>query len=200
MLQPNCKTKTADPSKLMDHALRFHHTVRFMRSKSTDATWVGVLALPAMVLSAFTSELFLKALVCLDTGSIPQGHHLDRLFRMLALDTRKAIKAGWDAYTPSQENTYRALEAELGRPIPRDLGSALRAGSRSFIELRYMYEGTPKSEFHILDLPEILHRVIIARRARIGRDGTRSRQRSRTFPTVDWASSECRTLPMCTLA
>jgi hypothetical protein len=61
----------------MDHALRFHHTVDFLRRRSADETWIGVLSVPTMVLSAFTSELFLKALIGLDTGRIPnKGHDL----------------------------------------------------------------------------------------------------------------------------
>jgi hypothetical protein len=148
----------------MDHALRFHHTVRFLRGKSVDATWVAVLSVPAMVLSAFTSELFLKTLVCLDTGRMVEGHDLEKLYRLLKTETKKAIREGWDAYIPSQEKTLKAIEAQIGRTIPRDLESSLRSGSRSFIDLRYMHEGTPSSEFYILDLPNILHAVIISKR------------------------------------
>src|SRR5690349_16628975 len=55
-------------------------------------------SLPACTLSSFACELFLKCLLCIETGDAPNGHHLRKLFDMLSESTRHRLEKLWDEY------------------------------------------------------------------------------------------------------
>jgi hypothetical protein len=58
---------------------------------------VATLAEPLAVLSALTTELFLKCLICIETGDTPRGHDLKELFDQLSVATRTRIQDLWDS-------------------------------------------------------------------------------------------------------
>jgi len=120
---------------------------------------------PVMVLSAFTTELFLKCLICLETTKTPQGHHLFELFEQLTPETQAKITHLWDTHVvPFRDPEWSFIEAQPGvRKMNRDLPGALNASSRAFEKIRYGYEpkNRENSDFNIVDLPRALRHVIL---------------------------------------
>jgi hypothetical protein len=121
---------------------------------------------PVMVLSAFTTELFLKCLICLETTLTPQGHHLFELFQQLRPETQDKIIQLWEMHVvPIRDPEWALIEKSRSfssGKFKRDLPGALSDSSRAFEEIRYAYEpGNRKGIFNIIDLPRLLHRVIL---------------------------------------
>lgn len=99
------------------------------------------LAEPIIVLGALTTELFLKCLICIETGNTPHGHDLRKLFDKLSAATRTHIENLWDnGIAMSRSEEWDDLE-RIGLKMPRDLPSALANGSDTFERIRYSYEG-----------------------------------------------------------
>jgi hypothetical protein len=119
-----------------------------------------------MVLSAFTTELFLKCLICLENGLTPQGHHLFELFEQLRTATQAKIIHLWDTQVvPHRDPEWTFIENSrygTAKKFKRDLPGALSESSRAFEQIRYTYEPNSKNAyFNIGDLPRVLHRVIL---------------------------------------
>jgi hypothetical protein len=122
----------------------------------------------ATVLSAFNCELFFKCLICIETGLVPPGHHLDELFEQLSLETRARIEHIWKSeIVPMRDPMWTKIEEEFGdgETLKRDLPSAIRAGRRAFEKMRYGYEPDSKdTQFYISDLPRLLYYVILEKK------------------------------------
>jgi hypothetical protein len=118
-----------------------------------------------MVLSAFTSELYLKCLLCVETGFVPNDHKLSKLFKGLLPATRRRLEDLWDAdiRRPERQKVLDFIRSmPQGAKLQLDLVYALNIGADSFIELRYFYE--KESAFFILgDFPNLLRAVILER-------------------------------------
>jgi hypothetical protein len=157
--------KNIDSAKLFLHAAGFYKAEQILSNIDIDKNpQIGADIGPAaMVISALNSELFLKCLICIETELVPQGHHLFSLFGQLSAPTRARIEELWDhEVVPLRDLRWKQIEAALGRPIKRDLASALEGGSTAFEKIRYSYEGNNDDvEFYISDLPQILGRVIL---------------------------------------
>lgn len=154
-----------DPLQIFLQANEFHVAEDALGKLSTSANvqWARQLMQPNMVLSALTTELFLKCLVCLETKLTPQGHHLSELFKQLSPETIRQITHLWDTQiVPAREALWNAIENDPSRQkIRRDLPGALLAANRAFEKIRYSYEPGSGGTFYIGDLPRILHRVIL---------------------------------------
>jgi hypothetical protein len=155
-----------DPRKLFVHACRFHesdHRLRNSISNKDNPNEVDLIAQPAMVLSAFASELYLKCLICIETGEAPRGHDLKGLFLRLGPLTRKRIEDLWDEdrrrpHNQKQLNFIRGLPE--GDRLQPDLLFIIGTSAKAFEELRYIYE-TEFPRFLLGEFPNILHRVIL---------------------------------------
>ena len=55
------------------------------------ASEMATIGYPQIVLSALATELYLKCLICMETGKAPRGHHLKQLFDRLSPETRRRI-------------------------------------------------------------------------------------------------------------
>jgi hypothetical protein len=132
---------------------------------SADPQLAGETTQAMIVISALASELFLKCIVCVETGLTPQGHYLDYLFSRLSPKTQARIQHIWDTdLVPFREPMWKRIEATFGNgeTLKRDLPSALAAASRAFEKTRYSYEGdSSDTQFYISDLPRLLGRVIL---------------------------------------
>jgi hypothetical protein len=117
---------------------------------------------PLIVLDALTSELFLKCLICIETGGTPHGHDLKKLFDQLSEATRTSIQSFWDSEIATlRRKKWDDLE-RFGLRLPRDLPSALAKGTNAFERYRYSYEGnTEDLHYYLEDLPPLLERVIL---------------------------------------
>jgi hypothetical protein len=149
------------------HALGFHVAETALGNLTTtpNTQLAAQVVEPTMVLSAFTTELFLKCLICLEMKLTPQGHHLFELFEQLKPETQSKIIHLWDTHIlPVRGPEWTFIENnQPGTKITRDLPGSLKASSLAFENIRYNYEpGTrEKSNFNVVDLPRILHRVIL---------------------------------------
>lgn len=161
-----------DARKIFSHAFAFQRAYETLRDSLTtkdrkvpDPQEVGILIHPALVMSAFASELYLKTLICIETGSSSRGHNLERLFNKLRVATRHEIDGLWDTdiRSPLKSSVIRKLQAtDRGKNIRFDLRYALKAGADDFEFMRYFYE---KENMHFLlaDFPDILRRAILKR-------------------------------------
>ena len=129
---------------------------------------MGQIGNAAVVTSAMASELFLKCLICLETGKAPRGHYLKELFDRLTPETRRWICMIWDAeVVPIRAELWDQIEGHQGRGkiVPRDLSTALSMANKTFEKVRYAYEDELEGVAYMLsDLPTILKRVILAMR------------------------------------
>jgi len=169
-----------DPLHIFLHGLGFHVAENALGKHvgGPNVQLAAQLAEPVMVLSAFTTELFLKCLICLETTKTPQGHHLFELFEQLSPATQAKIVHLWDTHiVPVRDPEWTFIESQpgIGRKIHRDLPGALAASSRAFEKIRYGYEpkNRENSDFNVSDMPRILHRLILEMKpewANLGRD------------------------------
>lgn len=126
---------------------------------------IGLVSQSALALSAFTSELYLKCLLCVETGNAPATHNLKNLFDALQLLTKREFDDLWDGDIRRPENQLviahlRTLPA--GKTLRLDLRYALDVGANSFMDLRYFYE-TERAYFLLTDFPNLLRKVILKR-------------------------------------
>ena len=159
-----------DPLKIFMNAERFRQADLLLRSFNDQQIAVTV-ASPALILSAFASELYLKCIVCIETGELAHGHHLKNLYRRIEPSTRHSIEEKWDEYnsSPVRRRLYKALASINGRPIPVDLDWTLSEGSGPFTSLRYLHEVDDlKTKFLLGDFPNILREVIVQKRPQWG--------------------------------
>lgn len=143
------------------HARRFRAGYEFIlqRNEYSQMSEMGPVVL---TLSAFSSELYLKALLCLETGRFWPGHNLKNLFRNLSSASRNRIEKVWDAHFQSMLPKYRAISRLNGLPVPSgNLIDALNHGAQAFEAFRYAFEGD-LPDFFIADLPQIMDEVISA--------------------------------------
>jgi HEPN domain-containing protein len=150
-----------DPYAMFRHAERFMEAELYLRQAKDDASWRTVLV-PAVVLSAFSSELFLKSLIGLEGVPGENIHELDRLFAKLNQERQQRLIQLWIAHRPSMILHWLEFERLHGVKLPRDLPSALALCGRSFERWRYAYE--PRAEdaaFYLAGLPGILRTAIL---------------------------------------
>jgi hypothetical protein len=162
------KTRSAgpDPFKIFMNAERFRQADLLLRSVQDERLAVAI-ASPALILSAFASEIYLKCIICIETAESAHGHHLKNLFRRISPSVRGAIEQRWEVYvsSPLRQRMYAALASVNGSPVPTDLDWTLSEGSSAFTSLRYMHESDElKTKFLLGDLPNILRDVIIGMR------------------------------------
>ena len=105
-------------------------------------------AFPAIIMSALSSELYLKCLKLIeDANWIPtQEHSLAKLKSNLLLATQKRINARW-------------LELHGS-----DLTPYLRESAEMFLRFRYFYEWESldaQSALRLLDLPPVLEYIVL---------------------------------------
>ena len=167
---PRPPLENIDPLHIYMNALGFHVSEDILGrlTLGPDMQLASQVTQPNIVLSAFTSELFFKCLICIETKLTPQGHHLDDLFEQLNEATKREIIHLWETkIVPLRDPQWKVIEADLskGSKFCRDLPGALEAGRRTFERMRYHYE--PASQigvFNLGDLPRILRRVILQKK------------------------------------
>jgi HEPN domain-containing protein len=161
-----------DARKIFAHAFAFQRAYETLRDsllpiagKPLDPQNIGLLIHPTLVLSAFASELYLKTLICIETGDTPRGHNLEDLFMAWRVETRHDIDGLWDTdiRSPLKKVSLEQLRAtEKGKDVRNDLRYALKIGARDFEAMRYFYE-KEDSHFLLADFPYILRLAILKR-------------------------------------
>ena len=122
----------------------------------------------------------LKCLICIEGGEVPRDHNLERLFDKLSQPLKDQIEAKWtNEVVPLRTSEWDKNDAVFDKKMNRDLRSALIGASDAFQELRYVYEGMPKTVFNASDLPTLLAQVIFG----IKPDWVGLRRKNQTLPT-----------------
>ena len=117
---------------------------------------------PQIVNSSFSSELYLKCLILLDTGDAPHGHDLAKLFDQLSDETKNAIETKWNTETAKQTATLDEIDRRAGAPVTaRTLQDALTREGKAFENWRYAHEPGPLCNFSLTNLPAILRSHIL---------------------------------------
>jgi hypothetical protein len=143
-------------------ALRSHLPVRLRPDHFENIHAAMTLNEPLIVLDALTSELFLKCLICIETGSTPRGHDLKKLFDQLSEATRTRIQSYWESEVATRRREEWDKFERFGLKIARDLPSALAKGTNAFERYRYSYEeNTQDLHYYLEDLPALLERLIL---------------------------------------
>jgi hypothetical protein len=156
--------QSVDPRGIFEQANAFYQALAILCNVEPQNVQLAVtIGEPVMVVGAFTIELFLKCLVCIETGKAPFGHNLRELFDQLSGSTRGRILRTWDNDILIQRKAeWNRIEAAMGQKIFRDLPDALTAASRSFERIRYSYEGnTADLQYFLHDLPQLLRQVVV---------------------------------------
>lgn len=153
---------TLDPISIFMQGERFMQADEHLRSMQ-DPYLMMVVGPPALVLSAFASELFMKCIIYLETGKLERGHHLKNLFHRLSPDSRALIERLWAEYAPTQDAFWDAVENQTGMKAARDLLGCLAEGNQAFEQIRYSYEDqSNRSRFRLADLPRMLREAVLA--------------------------------------
>ena len=85
--------KKADSQEIFNHACRFLASDQFFRRIGKPGSGLEMtIAPPAMVLSAFAAELFLKCLLVLQGAGVPTTHRLDTLFKRVSHKRQRRIQ------------------------------------------------------------------------------------------------------------
>jgi HEPN domain-containing protein len=153
----------ADPIKTFIQAERFFRADIYLR-KNDDYNHMNAIAIPSMVMSAFASELFLKALLTLENGWSPPGHNLKVLFSNVNNKTKMVITDLWDEQrqTPNEVLLRKFTEEHSSTKIPSTLDEAIAVSALAFEKLRYVYEeGMEIQQFFLSNFPIVLRRAII---------------------------------------
>jgi hypothetical protein len=160
------KTKY-DPFKIFEHASHFHESDHRLRNTVPHdrPDQIPLIAQPAMVMSVFASELYLKSLLCAETGDAPNTHNLKKLFDALQPSTCRRLEDAWDAdiRRPERQKVIDHIRTlPRGSTLKLDLPYLLNIGANAFVELRYFYE-KQRADFLLGDFPNLLRKVILER-------------------------------------
>jgi hypothetical protein len=164
--------KGLDALKIFLHAGRFHKSFELLLDsvkpqdggKTLDQD-IGIVSHPAMVLSVFASELYLKCLLCLEKDEVPDTHNLKLLSEKLEVKTRHDIDDLWDTdiRSPGKQTILEKVRSlPRGKELRTDLRYAIDVGANSFIDLRYFYE-KERTNFLLQDFPYVLRAAITKR-------------------------------------
>jgi hypothetical protein len=155
--------KKHDPVQIFLQADGFSAAYNLLSAEKLPPHDVAKLGHVRVVVSALAVELFLKCLICIETGRSPRGHNLRQLYDQLAPDTRRDIAAIWQReLVPLRAPMWNEMERLAGKPVPRDLPTALLVSNKSFEKVRYLYEGELDGITYVLtDMPTILRRIIL---------------------------------------
>ena len=150
------------PESIFLQAVSFHEAQKLLLEQVPDHYSVRARALapPVCVLAAFTSELLLKCLICIEGGYPPRTHDLLALFKMLSNPTRKRLKEMWADHIRFYGAKADEFKKATGITFEPDVLLALAAGRKAFDLIRYQHEGRNEEySFYLGALPDMLKRI-----------------------------------------
>lgn len=95
--------------------------------------------LPSAVLSAFTCELCLKAILIIEGQEIKKIHNLEKLFNLLNPEYKKEIK----------KNTILHLSKRSKNNDPVNFETELCSIANDFVDLRYFFQDIESTSFYL---------------------------------------------------
>ena len=160
------ETAEVDPQEIYLHGFCFQWASERLRDvKQIPQSELAFVAQPSMVLSAFASELYLKCLIGIETGRVPdRTHNLKELFGLIDPQRQSQIEAMWDLemQDPSKVKVRALIKEAAGVTVPTDLAWTLGVGAQGFVEMRYNYEPkNAEAKFLLGDFPRLVKAVIL---------------------------------------
>jgi hypothetical protein len=153
------KSKRVSPQKIFEQADCFFQAPAILCDVQPDNIELAViLGEPVIVIGAPTIELFLKCLICIETGHAPRGHDLKGLFDKLSDNTRSRIENAWNtgiACVAPVSGTIWRIDWELKWPVICRPLWRLQVGHSS------VFDTATKVKYYLQDLPALLGRVIL---------------------------------------
>ncbi|WFU41793.1 hypothetical protein QA640_04585 [Bradyrhizobium sp. CB82] len=157
---------------IFEHAECFYQTLAVLRSVEATVRAAGnlhaavTLVEPVISVGAFTTELFLKCLICIQGDDAPPHHDLKRLFELLNDETQARIQRMWEAEVVVKRRADWEGLKKFGLEVPDDLPSALAKGAKAFQRYRYSYEegSTDGLHYYLEDLSALLERIVLEMR------------------------------------
>ena len=153
-----------DPVEIYKHGTSFFKAIDQLHDSINRGISGHELGIPIIVLSAFTSEIFLKCLISIEKGVSVRGHDLKGLYDQLTPETQNRIENKWNVIVLTRSDSLNKIEEDTGQPIPRDLMSNLVESRKSFEQVRYIYEPGQDVRALLSDLPIPLRDVILEMR------------------------------------
>jgi hypothetical protein len=101
--------------------------------------------IPTLVLQSFATELYLKCLLVVSTGTAPHGHKLEVLYGQLSVPLQTRMSAIYDEEAANDDAFQQLKEAEPTKDF--GLLFALQEMNNSFEKWRYAYEVIPPKSF-----------------------------------------------------
>jgi HEPN domain-containing protein len=99
---------------------------------------------PMVICSAFSLELYLKALILVESGKPAKGHDLKDLFSKTTPESQKIIRASYETHKTKLDAMFAAVK---GVPAPKtDFDFVLHASAKAFEHFRYAFEGLVKDQ------------------------------------------------------
>jgi hypothetical protein len=101
--------------------------------------------IPSLVNAAFSLELYLKCLRCIETGNVVRGHNLTELFEALTAPTRQAVMAAYvrRCGVTSTVDGRDYLIGFSGALANSTIEELLDGTADTFQKLRYAFEMPP---------------------------------------------------------
>lgn len=113
-------------------------SVLALKHATQDQNQTFYLALVYVVNASFAVELYLKCLLAVESGQIPETHNLKDLFNQVSRESRAKIKKRHNKLAPDH-SVLSGFRERLGIKI--DLDSLLEDGQDVFKHFRYLFEG-----------------------------------------------------------
>lgn len=156
--------RICDPAQIFDSASEFHRACDTLSEEAARQDFPPFLMYPRIVMSSFTSEVYLKCLHAIhNSGRTPDGHDLYKLFRRLDPKTKTFITAIWES-NKMHKQIITALSQKTGVSINPSLEWCLEQGGNHFEAFRYVYEKRPTTPAVLGPLPNILRSVVLTTR------------------------------------
>jgi hypothetical protein len=152
---------TIDARAVFDHASRFHYAGAVLRIEFQRMTAPTIE--PYVVVSSFSSELYMKCLYAMESdGNRIHGHNLRKLFDVLSQETKEELTGGWATISQIYNQSYEQYGEKFR--LPRDLIAQLDLSGRMFEDMRYFYEsGDFAKHWFLSPLPDLLRKIVLDR-------------------------------------
>lgn len=145
--KPNTPTKPITTEGIFYAAASFEFTSRMLETEASTSTRAGISTptlFPALALAAFSSELYLKCLIFMETNQAPWGHSLTDLFAALKQDSKDRIIL-INFHPPGVPTPHKPINPAAKADLEDAFYSQLNACSRAFEEFRYFHEKISES-------------------------------------------------------
>lgn len=155
--------KTEEQAQIMLDASETFYMTCLLMSKHMANEASAYVIIPLSVQGAFTLELYLKALIYIESGRSVKGHKLGGLYQKVSIDTKRYCQDIYRRAVDENEDVKAMDKAMVdhGDPAhPQELSEVFTEIGDAFILNRYFYEGHFSSVYHVRQVRYALYKGI----------------------------------------